>query len=73
VGVRLVVCPECQQIARPNITHVVEADSELADSRLCDLGIPTYDMVRIESASQEGVFLLTGDRCSVIPSLEQGS
>ncbi len=73
VGVRQAYCPECRQIARPNITHVVEVASELAASRLCELGIPPYDMVRIESATQEGIFLLTGDRCAVIPSLERGS
>ncbi|MHB8954150.1 MAG: HesA/MoeB/ThiF family protein [Pirellulaceae bacterium] len=73
VGVRQAVCPTCQQIARPHITHVVAADSELADTRLCDLGIPPYDMVRIESGAEEGIFWLTGDRDSVIPAPEQGS
>ena len=50
----------------PRITHTVEAGSELAESRLCDLGIPPYDMVRVESASMECVFLLTGDRSAVM-------
>jgi adenylyltransferase/sulfurtransferase len=66
VGHRQTICPDCQQIARPRITHTVEAGSELAESRLCDLGIPPYDIVRVESASMERVFLLAGDRSSVI-------
>jgi molybdopterin/thiamine biosynthesis adenylyltransferase len=68
VGHRQTVCPECQQIARPRITHTVEAGSELAETRLCDLGIPPYDIVRVESAGIERVFLLTGDRSAVIHS-----
>lgn len=67
VGQREAVCPQCHQIARPRLTHSVEAGSELADARLCDLGVPPYDIVRVASATAERTFLLAGDRTAVIP------
>jgi adenylyltransferase/sulfurtransferase len=68
VGNRQAVCPDCQQIARPQIVHAVEFGSGLAESTLSELGIPAFDMVRIETAASDGVFLLTGDRSAVIGS-----
>ena len=66
VGYRQTICPHCQQVARPRITHAVEAGSQLAGSRLSDLGIPPYDIVRVASDATERVFLLAGDRSSAI-------
>ncbi len=65
VGHRETICPGCQQIARPRMTHCIEAGSELAQVTLCELGIPPYDIVRVESAGTHRVFLLTGDRPAV--------
>jgi len=72
VGHQETICPACGQIARPRLTHAVEAASPLAASTLSDLGIPPYDIVRIESADQEGVFLLAGDRAAAIPGARTG-
>lgn len=55
-------CPGCGELARPEMQHTIEEDSALAGDTLADLGIPTYDIVRITSGEAEGVFTLAGDR-----------
>jgi adenylyltransferase/sulfurtransferase len=55
-------CRECGALARPTLVHAVEQDTPLAEEKLIELGIPRYDMVRIASECEEGVFLLAGDR-----------
>jgi len=62
VGIRQVYCPACGEIARPNITHEVEAGSELADRRLSELGVPAYDIVRVTAAEGECFVTLAADR-----------
>lgn len=55
-------CPDCGELARPEMVHTIEEDSPLAGEKLIDLGIPTYDVVRITSGDAEEVFKLAGDR-----------
>jgi adenylyltransferase/sulfurtransferase len=62
VGTRRACCPRCGEPSRPEIVHAVTAASELADELLESLGIPPYDIVRVASPSEEGVFLLAGDQ-----------
>jgi adenylyltransferase/sulfurtransferase len=62
VGNEDAVCDQCQQIARPNLTHTIEAGTELGEAKLIDLGIPPYDIVRIQAGPDEHLFLLAGDR-----------
>lgn len=62
VGIRQVYCPVCHQVARPNLTHDVEAGSDLAERRLSELGIPAYDIVRVAADDGECFVLLAGDR-----------
>jgi adenylyltransferase/sulfurtransferase len=50
---------------RPNIEHQVVEGTPLAAEQLADLGVPRYDIVRVTSDTQEGVFLLAGDRAAV--------
>jgi adenylyltransferase/sulfurtransferase len=59
-------CPECGELARPEMVHTIDEDSPLAGEKLTDLGIPSYDIVRITSGEEEGVFRLAGDAKSVM-------
>jgi hypothetical protein len=66
VGASDAVCEKCGQLARPELEHSIDAGSQLAGHTLRKLGIPPYDIVRIASDEQEQVFLLAGDRQSVM-------
>jgi hypothetical protein len=50
---------------RPNIEHQVVEGTPLAEEKLADLGVPRYDIVRVTSDTQEGIFLLAADRETV--------
>ncbi len=62
VGMADAKCPQCGETARPNIEHVVAADSDLAKEKLAALGVPPYDTVRVASDSDEHFFQLAADR-----------
>lgn len=68
VGQRDAICEHCGQMARPRIEHVVPAESELAERKLRDLGIPSYDIVRVVSGDTQHVVLLADDRPVVMTS-----
>jgi adenylyltransferase/sulfurtransferase len=55
-------CPNCHEPARPEFASVVEEDSPLAAGPLFRVGIPPYDIVRIDGAKESGFFLLAADR-----------
>jgi adenylyltransferase/sulfurtransferase len=59
------VCPNCREPGRPEIVHVVDEGSDLARRTLAEVGIPPYDIVRIDGADGTGFFLLAGDREAV--------
>ena len=61
------VCRQCGQIARPHLTHAIESDDDLAEATLQDLGVPLYDMLRVECGPTEHVVLLAGDRAEASP------
>ena len=54
-------CPQCGQPAKPRLEHVIEEDGPWAKETLTRLGIPPYDIVRVQTAQQEQVFLLDAD------------
>jgi adenylyltransferase/sulfurtransferase len=58
------VCPNCREPARPEVAHQVDEASPLAARTLAELGIPPYDIVRVDGASEggSGFFLLAADR-----------
>jgi adenylyltransferase/sulfurtransferase len=56
------VCPECHEPALPEIVSSLDQDSPLASLPLSRLGIPPYDIVRIDGAEESGFFLLAADR-----------
>jgi molybdopterin/thiamine biosynthesis adenylyltransferase len=59
-------CPDCGELARPEMVDTVEEDSPLAAERLIDLGIPPYDIVRITAGEAEGAFRLASDRQAAV-------
>jgi adenylyltransferase/sulfurtransferase len=55
-------CPNCREPARPVFESGVDQDSSLAAQPLSRLGIPPYDIVRVDGETESGFFLLTADR-----------
>jgi molybdopterin/thiamine biosynthesis adenylyltransferase len=56
------MCPNCHEPGRPEFTSAVDEDSPLAAEPLSRLGIPPYDIVRVDGGSESGFFLLSADR-----------
>jgi molybdopterin/thiamine biosynthesis adenylyltransferase len=56
------VCPNCREPARPEFASAVEHDSPLAAQPLSRVGIPPYDIVRVDGPAGSGFFLLAADR-----------
>jgi adenylyltransferase/sulfurtransferase len=67
VGMDAAHCPQCGMVAKPQMRHAIEHDCELAARTLNALGVPPYDMVRVETPVGEQVFLLGADR-PVVPN-----
>jgi adenylyltransferase/sulfurtransferase len=57
-------CPTCNEPARPELTSAISEDSTLATEPLHRVGIPPYDIVRVEGTAECGFFLLGGDRAA---------
>jgi adenylyltransferase/sulfurtransferase len=55
------MCPSCGQMARPLLVSEVASGDELTSRSLAELGIPAYDIVRVDGASQTRLVLLTED------------
>ncbi len=55
-------CAECREPARPEVVHLVDEDSTLAHRTLAALGVPPYDIVRIDGSEASSFFLLAADR-----------
>ena len=55
-------CPHCHEPGRPETVSAIEAGSPLAGMSLSCLGIPPYDIVRVDGEERSGFFLLSGDR-----------
>jgi molybdopterin/thiamine biosynthesis adenylyltransferase len=56
------VCASCRQPAVPVFASAVEESSPLAEEPLCRVGIPPYDIVRVDGPAGSGFFLLAADR-----------
>jgi molybdopterin/thiamine biosynthesis adenylyltransferase len=68
VGADDAKCPKCGGLAKPDLEHSIDAGTPLAKEKLSSLGIPPYDIVRIGDDQQEQVFLLAGDRATIMGS-----
>ncbi len=62
VSMRDAACPSCTETMRPELTHSIEQESDLAQQTLAQLGIPAFDIVHLTQGNVEGFFLLAGDR-----------
>ena len=58
------LCPECREPGRPEIVNAVDEDSPLAALPLAKLGIPAYDIVRVDGPDASACFLLAADRAA---------
>jgi len=56
------VCPTCREPGRPEFVSFVDEGSPLADLPLSRVGIPPYDIVRVDGPVDSGFFLLASDR-----------
>lgn len=56
------VCPSCGEPARPEFASAVAETSPLVDQPLGRVGIPPYDIVRVDGPAGSGFFLLAADR-----------
>ncbi|MFO0908798.1 MAG: hypothetical protein U0794_10645 [Isosphaeraceae bacterium] len=55
-------CPTCRAPGRPEVISEVAHDSPLAACTLKRLGVPPYDIVRVESTEASHFALLAADR-----------
>jgi adenylyltransferase/sulfurtransferase len=55
-------CPRCLEPGRPEVVSAVEDGSALAARPLSALGVPPYDVVRVDGEDRSGFFLLAADR-----------
>jgi molybdopterin-synthase adenylyltransferase len=60
------VCPECREAGRPEMVSAIEEGSPLAGRTLAAVGVPPYDIVRIDGAEGSGFFLLAADRAAAL-------
>jgi adenylyltransferase/sulfurtransferase len=76
VGIENARCPHCGELAKPTLRHTIDAHSELAGEKLAALGIPPYDIVRVQTEHEEHMYLLEGDQATVwgwpTPASEDG-
>jgi molybdopterin-synthase adenylyltransferase len=56
------VCPTCREPGRPEFVSFVDEGSPLAHLPLSRVGIPAYDILRVDGPSDSGFFLLASDR-----------
>jgi molybdopterin-synthase adenylyltransferase len=56
------VCPNCREFARPELISVVDEESPLAGQTLAAVGVPAYDIVRVDGTQGSRFYLLAGDR-----------
>ncbi len=58
------ICPTCREPGHPEILNAIEEGSPLASCSLAKLGIPPYDIVRVDGPEASGFFLLAADRAA---------
>jgi adenylyltransferase/sulfurtransferase len=59
--------PESGEAGRPELVSVIEERSPLAGRALADLGVPPYDIVRVDGADGSAFLLLAADRGRALP------
>ncbi len=56
------VCASCGEAGLPETLHVIEDPSPLSSRTLAEVGVPPFDIVRVDGAVESGFFLLAADR-----------
>ncbi len=64
VGMSEAVCPACREPGRPEIVNAIDEGSPLAALPMARVGIPPYDIVRVDGADGSGFYLLAADRAA---------
>ena len=52
---------ECGELMRPEMVNQIESESELASCSLAEVGIPAFDIVRVQSEEEREYFLLADE------------
>jgi adenylyltransferase/sulfurtransferase len=56
-------CPHCREAGRPLVASRIDEGTPLAGRSLAEVGVPPFDVVRIdEEGGGPSFFLLAGDR-----------
>jgi adenylyltransferase/sulfurtransferase len=55
-------CRECREPARPIVVSAIEEGSPLRSKSLREVGVPPFDVVRVDGGGSSRFFLLAGDR-----------
>ena len=63
------VCTGCSMPMHAAMVSSIERTDELAGRTLAEIGIPAYDIVKVESEDATTFVLLAGDRERVCPAL----
>jgi len=61
------ICPICRELGRPETLAAITDDSPFAARSLAEVGVPPYDIVRVDGATDTGFFLLAADRPTAPP------
>ena len=62
VDAKLGMCSKCEMPMQPESVCSIESDSPLSSKTLRELGVPDYDIVKVESDAGTSCVLLAGDR-----------
>ena len=56
-------CPTCREAGRPLVVSRIDEGTPLADRSLAEVGVPPFDVVRVDEENGDArFFLLAGDR-----------
>jgi adenylyltransferase/sulfurtransferase len=55
-------CPHCHELGHPEMISNVQECSGLTERTLASVGVPAYDIVRVDGETGSQFFLLAGDR-----------
>ena len=63
------LCPECEQVCNPEMTHTINGDEPYLNLKLAEIGVPALEIVTALNGKETYHFELTGDRDSVLGEL----
>lgn len=66
-------CAKCREPMVPELLYRIDRQSDYADRKLSDLGVPALDIVHVRNESRSVYYELTGDLKSVLGKLLRGN